>query len=215
MRILITAGPTREFFDTVRFISNPSSGRMGFALAHAARRRGHQVVLIAGPVDLQPPGGVETISVVSAEQMFRASLKAFTNCDAAIMTAAVCDYRPASVLAHKLKKRAAPRIVKLLPTRDIAAHLGGIKRDRVIVGFAMEDQNARRHAETKRRKKNCDAMVLNGFANIGSTRATVEILRADGRWSKPVSGTKLQIANRVVKLVEELSTRARLTNRGA
>lgn len=205
MRILITAGPTREYFDTVRFLSNPSSGKMGFALAGAARDRGHDVVLISGPVELRPPRGVEMVSVVSAEQMFRASVESFVTCDAAILTAAVADYRPERVKTRKLRKRAAPRIVKLVPTRDIAAHLGRMKRGRVTVGFAMEDHDAHQHAETKLRSKNCDAIVLNGHGNIGSDRATVEILRVDAGWSKPFQGTKRSVAERIVRLVEEMA----------
>jgi phosphopantothenoylcysteine decarboxylase/phosphopantothenate--cysteine ligase len=204
LRILITAGPTREFFDTVRFISNPSSGKMGYALAAAARARGHEVGLVSGPVEIAPPEGVEVVSVVSAEEMFVVASSLFEHCDAAIMTAAVCDYRPARSLNHKLKKQARNRRITLVPTRDICAHLGAIKGQRVVIGFAMEDHDHHAHAEAKLARKQCDAIVLNGPGNIGSERATVEILTADGRWSSPISGSKEQIALHTVRLAERL-----------
>jgi phosphopantothenoylcysteine decarboxylase/phosphopantothenate--cysteine ligase len=202
--MLITAGPTREFFDTVRFISNPSSGKMGFAIAAAAQQAGHQVILIAGPVPLDPPPGVETISVVSAAEMFEASVAAFETCQAAIMTAAVCDYRPSRTLHHKLRKQARIRPIQLLPTQDICAHLGKIKNDRVVIGFAMEDHDHHNHAESKLKRKHCDAIILNGINNVGTDDGTIEILTTDNRWSKPIYGTKQQLAAQIVQLAEQL-----------
>ena len=204
MRILVTAGPTREFFDTVRFISNPSTGKMGYAIAEAAAARGHQVGLVSGPVGLEPPEGVEHVSVVTAEEMFVVCCSLFQEADAAILTAAVCDYRPARVLDHKLKKRARVRHITLNPTRDICAHLGSIKGERVVIGFAMEDHDHRRHAEAKLVRKCCDAIVLNGPDNVGSDQATVEVLTRDGKWSPPISGSKLRVAEHVVRLAERL-----------
>lgn len=205
MRILVTAGPTREYFDTVRFISNPSSGKMGYAVASVAATRGHDVVLVSGPVALTPPAGVRFVSVVSAAEMYEHSLAVFEGCDAAVMTAAVCDYRPSRRLDHKLKKRASPRPITLVPTRDIAAELGRTKGGRVVVGFAMEDHDHHANAEAKLHKKRCDAMVLNGIGNVGSDQAEVEILRAPDRWSRSVRGTKAKIALIVVGLVEALA----------
>lgn len=204
MRILVTAGPTREYFDTVRFISNPSSGKMGFAIAAEAARRGHEVVLIAGPVDLPDPPGVRVTRVVSAAEMFDASVAAFESCDAAVMTAAVCDYRPSRRLDHKLKKQARIRPIQLQPTRDICAHLGRIKKDRVVLGFAMEDHNHHAHAEAKLLRKRCDAIVLNGIANVGGDHAEVEVLLADEGWTGPFAGSKTEIAAAVVDLVIKL-----------
>lgn len=204
MRMVITAGPTREYFDTVRFVSNPSTGKMGYALARAARSRGHDLTLISGPVTLEPLCGIKLVRVVSAAEMFRASCKAFDSCDAAVMTAAVCDYRPARRLDHKLQKRSQPRSITLVPTRDIAAHLGAVKAKRVVIGFAMEDHDHRRHAEAKLRRKQCDAIVLNGPGNVGSDEATVEILEAGRGWSGAMSGSKGDIAEQIVKLVERL-----------
>ncbi len=213
MRILVTAGPTREYFDTVRFISNPSSGKMGFALAAAARQLGHEVVLVAGPVPLDDPPGVKSIRVVTAREMFEVCCDEFLMCDAAVMTAAVCDYRPTRTLDHKLKKRTQPRAIKLVATRDIAAHLGRIKEGRVLVGFAMEDHDQHKNAAEKLRKKRCDAIVLNGLANVGSDDAVVEILRAGGDWSPPQRGSKAQIARSVIELIEEMVAERAKTHR--
>ncbi len=205
MRILVTAGPTREFFDSVRFISNPSSGRMGYCIAAAAARRGHEVALVSGPVELAEPKGVEVIPVVAAQEMFDVCMSLFPDCRAAIMTAAVCDYRPTRRLDHKLKKRNRVRPIHLQPTADICATLGHEKGDRIVIGFAMEDRNHRAHAEAKLRRKRCDAIVLNGIENVGGDTAGVEILRADGGWSAPIAGTKAEIAERVVDLTESLA----------
>lgn len=204
MRILITAGPTREYFDSVRFISNPSSGKMGFAIAAAAAERGHEAVLVAGPVLLPDPPGVVTLRVVSAEEMFEAAVGQFGGCDAAIMTAAVCDYRPARRLGHKLKKQNRPKRVELVPTRDICAHLGRIKGGRIVVGFAMEDHDGRAHAEGKLRRKRCDAIVLNGPGNVGGDAAEVEIFTVNEGWSPAMRGGKQGVAIEIVRLVEAL-----------
>jgi len=204
MRILVTAGPTREFFDSVRFISNPSSGKMGYAIAAEAARRGHEVVLISGPVSLPRPEGVEVLQVVSAEEMFAAAVSVFEECHAAVMTAAVCDYRPARRMAHKLKKKNRARPIQLQPTKDICAHLGKIKGTRVVVGFAMEDHDHHTHAEAKLSRKRCDAIVLNGIENVGADEAVVEILRADTGWTPPLRGSKTSVAAKVVALTEQL-----------
>ena len=204
MRVLINAGPTREYFDSVRFISNPSSGKMGYAIAAEAARRGHEVVLVSGPVQLRDPPGVTTIRVTTAAEMFDATVERFENSDAAILTAAVCDYTPADRLTRKLQKHDASRTIELLPTRDICAHLGSIKGQRVVIGFAMEDHDHRSHAEAKLARKGCDAIVLNGIGNVGSDSAEVEIFRADTGWSAPANGTKNEIASVVLNLVESL-----------
>lgn len=204
MRILITAGPTREYLDTVRFLSNPSSGKMGYAIAAETVRRHHEVVLVSGPVELPEPAGADVIRTVSARDMFEASVSAFDGCHAAVMTAAVCDYRPATRSDRKLKKQKRSLSVRLEPTEDILAHLGEIKKDCVLIGFAMEDHDHHQNAEAKLQRKRCDAIVLNGPANVGGDSAEVEILRVDAGWSPPVSGTKTRIAAVVADLVEFL-----------
>ena len=205
LRILITAGPTREYFDTVRFISNPSSGKMGYALATAAAERGHEVVLVSGPVALEPPPNVRTVQVVSAAEMAAACKEHWPGCDAGVLTAAVCDYRPRTRLDHKLKKKAAERHVTFVPTEDIAAALGRSKGRRILIGFAMEDRNARAHAEAKLRRKRCDAIVLNGIENVGGDRASVEIFTVGPGWSRPRRGTKRAVAAHIIRLVEKMT----------
>jgi phosphopantothenoylcysteine decarboxylase/phosphopantothenate--cysteine ligase len=209
MRILITAGPTREYFDSVRFISNPSSGKMGYAIAAEAARRGHEVVLISGPVTLPEPEGVKVIHVVTAKEMFHAAVREFPQCHCAVMAAAVCDYRPAKTLARKLKKRSRPWTVRLQPTEDILAHCGRIKRKQVLIGFAMEDHSARKNAEAKLRRKRCDAMVLNGLSNVGTDQAGVTILRAGSGWGRPLRGSKAKIAAAILETVESIAGGAR------
>lgn len=207
MRLLITAGPTREYFDTVRFLSNPSSGKLGYAIAVEASRRGHDVALVSGPVALDAPQGVRTIPVVSAAEMFEAAQAEFERCDAAIMAAAVCDYRPATREARKHKKESRTLSVDLQPTVDICAHLGRSKGGRVVVGFALEDHEHRANAEAKLARKGCDAIVLNPVETMGADSARIEILRADLGWSAPISGTKSRIAAAIVELAESLLQR--------
>ncbi len=205
MRILVTAGPTREYFDSVRFISNPSSGKMGYEIASEAARRGHEVALVSGPVNLLEPGEVQVIQVVSAAEMFDVVTSLFDDCRAAVMTAAVCDYRPTRRLDHKLKKQNRVRTIHLQPTPDICAHLGKIKGERILIGFAMEDQDHHARAEEKLRRKRCDAMVLNGIGNVGGDSARIEILRAGSAWGASISGSKAKLASVVVDLLETLS----------
>ena len=204
MRILVTAGPTREFFDSVRFISNPSSGRMGYAIAAEGARRGHEVVLVSGPVELVEPEGVEVVHVVTADEMLTACVSCFAECHACVMTAAVCDYRPARRLDQKMKKADQARTVVLEPTEDICARLGESKGRRVLVGFAMEDHAHRANAEAKLARKRCDAMVLNDIANVAADTATIEIFRAERGWAAPVSGSKAELAPVLVDLLEDL-----------
>ena len=208
MKILITAGPTREYFDSVRFISNPSSGKMGYALAAAAARRGHAVTLVSGPVALPAPRDVHVIQVTSAAEMAREVKTLWPTQDAAIMTAAVSDYRPAHRLDQKIAKSEGPLQVTLEATEDIARSCGASKRaGQILIAFAMEDHDARPHAEAKIRRKNCDAIVLNGPANIGTDTASVEVLVAGEPWSMWPLGTKSEVAERIIELAERLHSR--------
>lgn len=204
MKMLITAGPTREYVDTVRFISNASSGKMGCAIARCAAGRGHEVVLVIGPVALAPPAEVELIRVVSAREMLAASVAAFASCAAGVMTAAVCDYAPQHREAGKRPKRESGFALALAPTEDICAHLGGIKAHRVVVGFAMEDHDHRKHAEAKLRKKQCDAIVLNDVSAAGSDRCAIEVYRPALGWTGRAEQSKTDAARVVVELVESL-----------
>jgi len=204
MRLLITAGPTREYLDSVRFLSNASSGRFGFALASQAAAQGHSVTLIAGPVGLSDPAGIRTIHVVSAEEMFQAADAAFDDCDAAIMCAAVCDFRPARREPLKLGKHERSTNLELVRTVDICAEFGARKGRRVVIGFALEDHDHRAHAEEKLRRKNCDAIVLNRPRTIGADEAKVEVLRADAGWQPEIRGPKADVASRIILLVQQL-----------
>ncbi|MCO6437892.1 MAG: phosphopantothenoylcysteine decarboxylase [Phycisphaerae bacterium] len=208
LRLLITAGPTREHIDPVRFLSNASTGRMGVAIATAAAARGHDVHLVVGPVDIPVPEGVHVHRVISAVDMLEACLQLFPECHAAVMTAAVCDYRPAKRETRKLPKHERGLTLALEPTPDICARLGAVKEHRVVVGFALEDHDHRAHAEEKLRRKNCDAIVLNTPENIAADQGRVEVLRAQGGWSLPLEGSKGMIAESLVSLLEDLvSTR--------
>ena len=207
LRILVTAGPTREYIDPVRYISNDSSGKMGFALAQAAHARGHGVTLVHGPVTLPAPQGVSTVPVVSAADMLRACRDHWPHHDALIMAAAVADYTPARPVRAKLKKTAAARVLRLNPTVDILATLAGCRRaDQVVIGFAVEDRAPRRRAEQKLHRKGLDAIVLNRPGAIGADRAAVEILVRGQRWQTVPAARKSRLAMRLVRLVEQLHT---------
>ncbi len=202
LRVLVNAGPTREFFDTVRFISNASSGRQGFAIAAAAVARGHQVVLVSGPVALADVPGVRMIRVTRAAELAEACKREFEGCDAAILTAAVCDYRPVEIHPHKLHKSARCRTVRLQPTEDICAALGAVKGERLLVGFAMDDHDARARAEAKLRRKNCDLIIQNGPQNIASDDVVITVLDRISGWGATRSGSKSEIAHFIVEWVE-------------
>lgn len=204
LKIVITAGPTREYLDSVRFLSNPSSGKMGYAIAAAAARRGHDVVLVSGPVSLSPPPSVRVVSVETGKEMAAAAKQAFQDADAAIFAAAVCDYRPARRRSRKLPKRNSGLSIDLVPTEDIAATLGRSKGNRVTLAFALEDHDGRAKAERKRIAKHADAMLLNAPSNIDSNRAKFEFLDPGGAWHDWPEGTKARIAIRVVRSTEAL-----------
>lgn len=170
-KILITAGPTYEKIDPVRFIGNYSSGKMGFALAEECARRGMQVTLIAGPVSLECSSPINRIDVESCEEMYNAAIEEFPNVDAAILCAAVADYRPAEVADTKIKRHDDEDLtLRLLPNKDIAAELGRRKQqNQRLVGFALETNDEEINAQKKLAKKNFDFIVLNSTRNEGTT----------------------------------------------
>lgn len=204
MHILITAGPTREYLDSVRFISNASSGLTGFLTAAAAADRGHRVTLIAGPTACDNPRGVKVIPVVSADDMYRQVLKAYPKADAVIMTAAVGDYRPATISRYKRKKGREKLILELVPTPDILAELGQRKRKQVLVGFALEDRAGKTHAMKKFRNKNLDAILLNNPRALGSPRNQVQVFTAAAGWQTWPTMPKKRLGERIVRLAEDL-----------
>lgn len=170
-KILITAGPTYEKIDPVRFIGNYSSGKMGFALAEACAKRGAEVTLVAGPVSLKAHHpAINRIDVESAEDMYQAAMAAFPDSDAAILCAAVADYRPENASEQKIKRESKGEMtLHLVPNKDIAASLGAIKREgQVMVGFALETNDEAAHAESKLKRKNLDFIVLNSLCDPGA-----------------------------------------------
>jgi len=198
--VLVTAGPTREHFDPVRFLSNPSTGRMGFALAEAARARGARVTLIAGPTELVAPAGVEVVRVVSAAQMAEAVEARAGAARVVAMAAAVSDQRPVEVSAQKVKKGAVQETVRLARTEDILAGLGRRPERPVLVGFAAETENVEENARQKLAAKGLDLIVANdvskGGAGFAAESNRVVVLERDGARSE-VSGTKLAVAHAI------------------
>ena len=169
-KILITAGPTYEKIDPVRFIGNYSSGKMGFALAEECARRGAKVVLVAGPVSLTCSDGIQRVNVESCEEMYEAAVGVFPDCDAAILCAAVADFRPEAIAEEKIKRVGDDLVLKLKPTQDIAATIGRMKeKSQRIVAFALETNEEENNAQRKLEKKNADFIVLNSTRIPGAT----------------------------------------------
>jgi phosphopantothenoylcysteine decarboxylase/phosphopantothenate--cysteine ligase len=202
MRILITAGPTREYLDDVRFLSNASSGKMGYALAEAAIAAGHDVALVSGPVNLSPPGGCEFHAVETTGQMYDACLQLFTGCAGVIGAAAVCDYRPRERLPGKLSKTGRPIIVEFVENPDILAELGRRKQHRWVVGFALEAQSPRENALRKLRAKACDAILLNHPRAIGAESNRVELIDKGGQTVAAWDAGKTEIARLLVAWID-------------
>ncbi len=204
--VLITAGPTREKIDPVRYLSNRSSGRMGYAMAEAALRRGARVLLVSGPTMLTPPGAAEVVAVESAEEMRRAVLERLPQATIVIKTAAVADYRPKSVQPQKIK-RSGELALELEPTADILAEVARQKGSRIVIGFAAETENVREHARKKLRSKSLDAIVVNDVSREGigfdSERNAVTILTEDEAIDVP-ENSKWEIAHRVLDQVVRL-----------
>ncbi len=202
MRVLITAGPTREFFDPVRYISNPSSGKMGFALAEAAHEAGWTVDLVHGPVALKPPAGVTAHAVVTGEEMHAACEPLFEQCDLLIMCAAVCDMRPKQREPQKVKKDALRMTVEFEATRDILKTLSARRRSgQVLVGFAAETENVEAYARRKLEEKNLDYIVANSVAPGGAFEADDNTVQLIPQTGKPLSfgpASKADVAQWIV-----------------
>lgn len=204
--VLITAGPTREKIDPVRYLTNRSSGRMGYALAEAALRRGARVLLVSGPTALKPPASAEVTYVESSEEMRLAVLKLLPEATIVIKTAAVADYRPRSAAAHKIK-RAGPLTLELEPTVDILAEIKRHKQSQIVVGFAAETQNVLENARKKLSAKSLDAIVVNDVSHEGigfdSDRNAVTIITESEVIEVPET-TKWEVAQRVLDQVVRL-----------
>ena len=209
-RILITAGPTYERIDPVRFIGNFSSGKMGFALAEACAEHGAEVLLVAGPVQLSVTHRrIRRINVVSAAEMYETVMEHFATCDGAILCAAVADFTPLTVADTKLKRGTDTLTLNLKPTKDIAAALGACKRnDQFLVGFALETDNEEQHALDKLRRKNFDFIVLNSLndshACFGYDTNKITVLTAAGeRVAYPLK-SKTEVAADIVRQIENI-----------
>jgi phosphopantothenoylcysteine decarboxylase / phosphopantothenate---cysteine ligase len=206
--VLVTAGPTCEDLDPVRFLTNRSSGRMGYAIAEAAARRGARVVLISGPVFLEAPAGVERIAVRTTEEMHRAVLANLERATVIVMAAAVADYRPTSPFASKLKRGAERLNIEFEPTADILADVSRRKGERLVIGFAAETDELTEHARRKLKEKGADLIVANDVTAPGAgfdhETNVVTIFRADGAERSLPKLTKIQVAHRILDEVEEL-----------
>ena len=204
LRVVVTAGPTREYLDPVRFLSNESSGRMGFAIAEAARARGHRVTLVAGPVELPTPAGVRRLDVVSAREMLAALREAFRAADVLFMTAAVSDYRPRRRRAGKWRKDPGrdSASLELVANPDLLATVARRKGGRTVVAFALETGDGRRRALRKLRAKNADYVVLNGPEALSAVRSSAVVLSREGEVARFDRRRKQTIARALVRLIE-------------
>ena len=206
MTFVITAGPTREFLDPVRFLSNPSTGRMGFAIARAARDRGHRVILVSGPVSLRTPSGVERVDAVSALDMYRAVRKAVSPDCVFVASAAVADWRPSSRAGSKLKKSEMDGTLRLTRNPDILKSV----RSRVKIGFAAETGDPAHEAARKLREKRLDMIVANDVCEKGAGFAVatnkVVFIKKDGETVRLPVMDKLAIARKIVREAERIYT---------
>jgi len=202
-RILITSGPTRQYLDPVRYLTNASSGRMGAALANAALKLDHSVTVVSGPVDVSYPAGANIISVISTEEMLATAREVFADCDGLIGAAAPCDYRPERVASHKIAKTGEPLLLRLIETDDVVATLAGEKGRRWVVGFALETEDHRLRALAKLERKSCDLMVSNGVGAISATDNRVEILDPAGNVLREASGSKEAVADEILAVIEQ------------
>lgn len=206
-RIMITAGPTYEKIDPVRFIGNYSSGKMGYAMAEECARRGAEVILISGPTSLECSKKIRRINVECCKEMYNAAIDEFKTCDAAILCAAVADFQPTNAVERKIKREKDDLIIKLSPTQDIAKELGHRKNNnQKLIGFALETDNEETNAKAKLKKKNFDFIVLNSTRNKGTT------FRTDDNQIKIITGTNVKEFEKKSKfevardIIDELAT---------
>jgi len=206
MRILVTAGPTRQYIDTVRFITNASSGRMGFAVAAAAAAAGHDVTVLAGPVNQTGPQGCKVVSFVTVDDLKHALAEHFDSCDALVMAAAVGDFAPAEVLPAKLSRRGGTVNLQLHPTEDLLAAVAAGKRaDQTVVAFAVEDgplEQIQAKARGELGEKCADYVVVNTPRAIDADKSEACILTADGVALPWASRTKDALADQIIRLLE-------------
>lgn len=202
-RILITSGPTRQYLDPVRYLTNDSSGRMGAALCGAALDAGYEVVVVSGPVDVEYPAAAEVRPVVSTEEMLEVCLEVFPSCDGLIAVAAPCDYRPVVVASQKIQKTGDPLKLHLIETPDIVALLGKIRDGQWMVAFALETEDPRIRALQKLERKSCDLIVVNGPKAMHAKETHVEVIDPKGDVLASLSGDKWQVGTELFQVVRQ------------
>lgn len=206
MKFLVTAGPTREAIDPVRFISNRSSGKMGYAIAQAALEAGHEVVLVSGPVALAAPQGAALVRVNSADEMYDAVHAHLAGIDIAVLCAAVADFKPARYIDRKIKKTDGIPVIELVPTRDILASLGALREKKILLaGFAAETNDLEKNARAKLAKKQCDAIIGNNVSAPGlgfeSDENELTIFIPDQNSKVLPRAAKAELAKSLVKIL--------------
>jgi len=208
-RILITSGPTRQYLDPIRYLTNASSGLTGAALAEAAAAAGHEVVVVSGPVDVEYRSATRVVPVVSTEDMLEACLDIFPSCDGLIGVAAPCDYRPVKIASQKIAKTGEPLKLHLVETPDVVALLGAIKTSQWLVAFALETEDQRIRALQKLERKSCDLIVLNGPAVINAPDTQLDVIDCEGRLLAQLAGTKREAASELFHIIEKRLIKSR------
>lgn len=207
-KILLTSGPTRQYLDPVRYLTNASSGRMGAALAECALVLGHDVTIVSGPVEVEYPKAARVVPVISTQEMLEAATTEFAKADGLIGVAAPCDYQPQVVETHKIQKTGGPLVLHLIETPDIVATLGASKKsNQWCVGFALETSDARFRAIVKMQKKSCDLMVVNGPDAMNSLENRIEMLDRTGEVLSQFAGPKNLVAAHIMQTIERLLIR--------
>lgn len=206
MKIMISAGPTREHIDPVRFISNPSTGKMGYLIADKLQKKGHNVILVSGPTHLVPPKNIKLIKVISAEEMRNYILKHFHQCDILIMTAAVSDWRPYRKFKEKLKKKREWNL-KLVPNPDILKDVSKIKKEnQIVIGFALETENVKENAIKKLKEKKLDLIIANTTDFFGEGKPShAFFISKNGKIKEFKKINKEKIAEKIIKWIEKKS----------
>jgi len=212
VKFLVTAGPTREPIDPVRFISNRSSGKMGYAIADAAVKAGHEVILISGPVALMPPRGVEFTGINTSDEMYDAVHAQLEGIDIIVMSAAVADFKPENYIPTKIKKHRGLERISLAPTRDILASLAKFKNKFTVVGFAAETESLRENALKKLREKKCDLIIGNDVSRMDTGMESddneITLFYKSGRIDSIPRAKKTQLAKKLVKIFEKLQEKS-------
>ncbi len=203
MKILITAGPTREFIDPIRFISNPSTCKIGYSIAEKLKLKGHSITLISGPTCLKPPEKVKIVNVISAEDMKREVLKYFPECDILIMSSAISDWKPEKKFDEKIKRK-MEWYLKLIPNPDILQEVSKIKkRNQIIIGFALETENIKENALKKLKEKKLDLIIADTPNFFGDSKPSkVIFISKDGKIEEFEKISKEEVAKKIVEWIE-------------